>query len=376
MSELMNVQANRDDFRRRLLTGVSMLALLALAIQPSKVEAADSDADRPTVWIELGGQLESMQGTGQAYAPAFIAAYKTSPVFQPASPSEADKPPRVAIGGESKISFEPAGMNWILSASALYGRSNGDKHVHNQTAATAGMDGGFGTGGVGKGLADVNRFADTKAVQNEDHAIVDFRAGKDVGLGMFGNIGKSIVSLGVRFAQYSSGSHVNIDARPDLSGNPTKFNHLYFHDYTASAQSRRSFRGVGPSVSWDASANVVGSRDNGEIALDWGADVAVLFGRQKASTSHNTTAIQHKAKYYVQPDLYQHAGHDTRARSVTVPNLDGFAGISFNYAAAKVSFGYRGDIFFGAVDGGWDTAHRENLTFHGPYATLSVGLGG
>jgi hypothetical protein len=110
--------------------------------------------------------------------------------------------------------------------------------------------------------------------------------------------------------------------------------------------------------------------------LDWGANAAILFGEQRASTSHNATAIQHKAKYYVQSDVYRHAGHDTRMRSVTVPNLDAFAGISFKYAAAKVSFGYRGDIFFGAVDGDWDTAHRENLTLHVPYATLSVGLGG
>jgi hypothetical protein len=34
-----------------------------------------------------------------------------------------------------------------------------------------------------------------------------------------------------------------------------------------------------------------------------------------------------------------------------VPNIDGFVGLSFHNANAKVSFGYRADFFFGAMDG-------------------------
>ena len=34
-------------------------------------------------------------------------------------------------------------------------------------------------------------------------SIADFQAGKDVGLGMFGNGGKSVFSAGVRFAQFN-----------------------------------------------------------------------------------------------------------------------------------------------------------------------------
>jgi hypothetical protein len=37
---------------------------------------------------------------------------------------------------------------------------------------------------------------------------------------------------------------------------------------------------------------------------------------------------------------------------------------------------YRADFFFGAMDGGIDTAKKENVGFYGPFATISIGLGG
>ena len=69
--------------------------------------------------------------------------------------------------------------------------------------------------------------------------------------------------------------------------------------------------------------------------------------------------------------------HDvSRSRSVTVPNLGGYAGLSVRYNDAKISFGYRADEFFGAMDGGQATAKRENRGFYGPYLNLSLGFGG
>ena len=65
-----------------------------------------------------------------------------------------------------------------------------------------------------------------------------------------------------------------------------------------------------------------------------------------------------------------------RSRFVTVPNLGGFAGASFRFSGAKVSLGYRADFFFGAMDGGIDTRKSEDIGFYGPFATISVGLGG
>ena len=64
----------------------------------------------------------------------------------------------------------------------------------------------------------------------------------------------------------------------------------------------------------------------------------------------------------------------TRSRNVTVPNIGGFAGLSFKYPNAKVSLGYRADFFFGAVDGGIDARKTYDRSFYGPYATVSIGL--
>jgi hypothetical protein len=61
---------------------------------------------------------------------------------------------------------------------------------------------------------------------------------------------------------------------------------------------------------------------------------------------------------------------------VTVPNIGGFAGLSFRYNVAKISFGYRADFFFGAMDGGIDTRKNYDRNFYGPFASVSIGLGG
>ena len=61
---------------------------------------------------------------------------------------------------------------------------------------------------------------------------------------------------------------------------------------------------------------------------------------------------------------------------VAVPNVGALFGISYKYQNAKISFGYRADEFFGAMDGGIDTHKSENRGFNGPYATISIGLGG
>jgi len=125
------------------------------------------------------------------------------------------------------------------------------------------------------------------------------------------------------------------------------------------------------------------------LDFDWGISAAVLFGRQKthvqydAKVRYNNPPLGPRyANYLGLPPfgelvtVYNHPASATRSRSVVVPNLGGFAGISFKYDAAKVSFGYRADFFFGAVDGGIETAKSYDRNFYGPYASISIGLGG
>ena len=73
--------------------------------------------------------------------------------------------------------------------------------------------------------------------------------------------------------------------------------------------------------------------------------------------------------------VYDHPASPARSKSVSVPNLGGFAGLSLRYANAKLSLGYRADMFFSAVDAGIDTAKKEDRGFYGPFASISVGIG-
>lgn len=97
------------------------------------------------------------------------------------------------------------------------------------------------------------------------------------------------------------------------------------------------------------------------------------FGRQRVIGTHQT--LSHYSPNYPTPTR-QRAADFHRGRSMTIPNLDGFAGLSFRFTDAKVSLGYRGGFFFNAVDAGGDTRKTKSVGFYGPFANISIGLGG
>jgi hypothetical protein len=84
-----------------------------------------------------------------------------------------------------------------------------------------------------------------------------------------------------------------------------------------------------------------------------------------------------KSRYGTMATVCHHApAPHARSRSVVVPNIGGFAGLSFIYDAAKLTLGYRADFFFGAMDTGIDARKTSDVGFHGPFTTISIGLGG
>jgi iron complex outermembrane recepter protein len=367
--------------RWQLLSTVSALALIGSAYA---ADAAGSDADRPVLWIELGAQMENVSGQGEIFAPAFLAANPHSPVLQSVTPLQAQKPPRFGFGEEGKISYQPEGSDWMFSAAIRIGRSGNQRKVDHQTNRTFSKYPGYTT--------DLENFANTKAGRSESHAVLDFSAGKDVGLGIFGGDGSSTLNLGVRFAQFTSKSTFDIHARPDLRLHYKYMSYAgihflpihYFHTYYATGSSSRSFHGVGPSISWNGSVPFAGNRQDGEIMFDWGANAALLFGKQRARVQHQESGHYNGGgglahAYYTL--VYQHPssghpahGHDN-LHSVTVPNVGGSVGLSWRAENFKISVGYRADMFFGAMDTGIDAVKKSNMTFNGPYASISIGLG-
>jgi hypothetical protein len=122
----------------------------------------------------------------------------------------------------------------------------------------------------------------------------------------------------------------------------------------------------------NSSAPVFGNPDAGELAVDWGVDAAVLFGKQKMQAHHHTTEFHDSG--HLSP--YNRSANPARSRSVIVPNVGGSFAIAYRFEAAKLDLGYRADLFFNAMDTGIDTRQTSNVLFHGPFATLSIGLGG
>jgi len=367
MSELINHPLRRD-MLRHLLTTVSALTLCVVAAAPALAE----DASRPALWVELGGQLERVSGESAVFAPFFLAAHAGEPAFAHGTPIDAQALPRYAKGLEGKIAFTPEGSDWTFSAGLLYGRSNGDKRVQYQTPGKP-LPGGFFAGNPNYDPAKNVAFTDTRGKDREGHLILDFKAGKDVGLGA------ANLSLGIRFAQFTSEKSAHMRVRPDVQFTQVIGLYLpYMSTFTANAESKRSFTGIGPSISLDGSTKLAGDSRK-SFTFDWGASGAVLFGRQKAGVTHETSKIIWDGGNFLYHTnyVYDHPyAPPARNHSRVVPDLGGFAGFSVRYSNAKISLGYRADFFFGAMDTGIELRKTANVGFHGPFATVSVGLGG
>jgi len=357
MSELIQNHDNRATIRWKLLTGASALALGAY-IFASDVANAE-DATRPSIWLEVDGQFSQQNNSLEVYDPSFLIA---SP-FDAASHTDLEKGPPTIWDKGAKITYQPDGSDWVFSLGVRYGKSARSEIQNHQTT-----HGSKYSSYYGKFVGEFNAYQIFKAQSAETHAIADFMAGKDVGLGMFGSSASSVLSAGVRIAQFNSRGAVEIQSQPaNASG------YGYYHIFRANFDAKRRFTGIGPSISWDASANIAGNSSSSVISLDWGVNGAVLFGRQRMKAHHETADNYKHDRNYI--SISQISGGTSRSKDVTVPNLGGFAAVSWRYADAKISVGYKADFFFNAIDGGIDTRKQENRAFYGPFASISVGIG-
>ncbi len=390
MSELKNPANNvgSGQWRLCLLNTVSAISLLGVSSFATAAVASDSSDGAPTVWIEVGTQLERIVQQPAPYLPPFTPALLSN---GGASPALVQRLPNYSYGFDGSVAFAPTGSLWTFSAAVRYGRSNNARHTHDQAeeilhAPVVGLEPQTASAGV-------TLFSDGNAHSHESHTVLDFSAGKDVGLGIFGSGSSSTFNVGVRYAQFGSRSNATFLARPNPKLNATGYTfvyHYYFTPtktfsypkirrnvsqgiYTAAGYMARSFHGLGPSLSWNASVPLVGSDKDAEFTFDWGANAALLFGRQKVVGHHQTTIVAKGPNY---ESLGPPGLNGTRSHSVIVPNLGGFAGMSLKFPNANVSLGYRADFFFDAMDTGSNSQSKSTIGFHGPFASISIGLGG
>ncbi len=101
MSELNNPNMSIRNARWQLLATVSSLSLM-LSVSAMQDALASNDADRPTVWIELGGQLSRVGGDEDPYLPSFTPKLLSAGLV---SPDHVQRAPGYSIGGEGKLPF-------------------------------------------------------------------------------------------------------------------------------------------------------------------------------------------------------------------------------------------------------------------------------
>lgn len=357
----------------------------------------------PTAWITLGGSLAQLQGDWDKFNPDFASAM---PATLP-NPTLAEKAPGAAFDWEGSISIQPEDSEWVLKAGVRYGRSTRKNTLHKSlpvrtadnvafpsfiaqyfgipsTVSCEWLQSNFTATRVCPFQAHDQEFVDSQSRATETHTMIDFTLGKDVGIGLFGETGKSTVGAGVRMAQFTTRVRAELNSDPHYNfPSPLyafSYQGKYGNVYDAKTDEKRSFHGIGPEITWDTSQQILGNQDSGELSLDWGVNAAVLFGQQKVD-------IRRSRIYKKCPGFNGHGGvictyvYNTstnipRSNRVVVPNLGGYVGASVHYSNAKINFGYRVDEFFGAMDGGQDTAKKYNRGFYGPYLNLSLGLGG
>jgi hypothetical protein len=347
--------------------------------------------DEPQVWVELGGQLTRLDIGQESYLPDIM---KDRPSMFHSS-TKLEELPHQSIDEMGELSFRPRGSDWVFSAGVRYGRSNRriDKTQQTYPArfyATFQFNGQVSNVGYHGPIA--SRFASTEMTADESHLVLDFQAGKDVGLGLFG--GTSQVNLGVRFAQFHNKSNIALNSDPDwqrfykYATFTGLFTHLKvwngeaYHSHSGRLQAERNFRGIGPSLSWSGSSPFAGNHEDGELLFDYGANAAVLFGRQRAKVAHQTSSFYHSRHMaYLQqgqhiPTPIPSVPPRDSKRTVIVPNIGALAGVTYRIHDLKISAGYRADFFFNAMDGGNDVRRSEKIGNYGPFATISIGLGG
>ena len=89
----------------------------------------------PTIWIELGGDMDMMQGLSSPFTAPFMNVTPVPTVYGNRSFSKDQAPARYALGGDGKITFQPEDSDWLFPASIRYGRAHSKRSTRHQSAA-------------------------------------------------------------------------------------------------------------------------------------------------------------------------------------------------------------------------------------------------
>ncbi len=339
MSELV-VARRSQTTKWHLLATASALALLA-NVAAIPMAAADEDNH---FYFEFGSQYGMQAGGSTAWFLPFAApggggeggeggesSVERAPSTLGPNGEVLPISPRHSWDFEGSIKVQPADTDLIFSLGIKFGQT-----ARHNVSATATQLTEYGTGTY-SGIAE----------HRESHLNIDFQVGKDFGLGMFGHDGTSVFSAGLRYAHFT--------ARTDTGF----YTSTKYFQGSGATRTQRSFVGIGPMISWEASAPL-SDNEGGVISLDWGANASVLFGKQRSNLilAYDTGTVLGTG----------------RSHTVTVPEVGGFAGLSWHPAdtGMKVSFGYKVDAWFNVLDAGIYDRFEVDRIQHGPFLKIGI----
>ncbi|MGE5565211.1 MAG: TonB-dependent receptor domain-containing protein [Parcubacteria group bacterium] len=352
---------------------------------------ADPDHTGPyLLTVELGGQVQRFDAPNETVAPAFVSSFPAA--LDPTRPQHRDLD--WGDGREVRITYKPQAASWSVMAGVRAGKTNGSTPlIHQQQPAGSAqclvlIDGPLGglckpPFPIGVGVLKTGTdWSDSSAREKEEHLIADFAVGKDLGLGILDD-SHSVVSAGLRYAKLESTTRATMNGIPDwnIPDGWAKYPSTR-HQYSADITASRTFKGAGPTLSWDAAQKLLGSEQAGHLDLDWSVTGGILFGKQKATATGVEAENYSSIKYMVaattaRPPLTpQPLGIAPRDKSATVPVLDLSLGLSYEVQRIKLSTGYHWERYFNVLDAGYAEHKSYDRTIDGPYFKIAVGFGG
>ena len=259
----------------------------------------------------------------------------------------------------------------MFSASVRYGRSSSNKDVHQQTnpKPIRGITVSPVSGSSPYPLA-LDNLPTRRCRTARNTSFVDFQAGKDVGLGMFGTARIVRAQLWAFASRNSAASPTSRSIRSRLalhnqiSDIQRASQLLHQRIYTPTRQPLRAaqFPRHRPFTVVERVRAVLQATRKMENSLSIGAlNAAFLFRRQRAQVHHQTTgdtvtsnSAQLCRRRIMSPIRRRRSNKIARAPS-RCPMSAALPGYRSVIRMPKSASGYRADMFFGAMDGGIDT---------------------
>jgi outer membrane receptor protein involved in Fe transport len=345
--------------------------------------------------VEIGGQVQRHEAPYETMAIDW--ADGVDPVLDPRGVQNRDLD--WGDGRNVKLTWRPNGSPWTVSGSVRYGRTNGGRHDLRGEVERGGLD-GEKICGIPPSHYFYNflcnpaspyydqfpvihhpttlEWSDGNARDREEHDIIDFAVGRDVGLG---GLAHSTFSAGLRHAQFESTTDLFARAIVDWEL-PVGWLFLggSYVEGAATLAADREFEGTGPMLAWDAALSLLGSDQTGHLNVDWSIAAGTLFGKQTTTIAGEERMVPHEGSIKYPPlpggtpvvtprDM-------VREQDVTVPVVDLSLGLAYEAGRIKVGAGYRWERYFDVLDVGFQEAEDADRTIDGPYFKIAVGFGG